>query len=79
MKKIFQLFFVLFLVFAWCTTYAQDKQLSNGPIPQMKGSQNHTIVNTIDNLATIALAYNNAANAVITMPLPAGDSIYSLS
>ena len=72
MRKTFQLLFVLFLVFAWCTTFAQNLQLSNGRIPLLKQDSRHTIINKLDNPATTARGYDDASGQTLTMPLPAG-------
>jgi hypothetical protein len=72
MRKTFRLLFVLFLVFAFCTTFAQDLGTSSGRAPLMKQGGSHRIINQLDNPATEALAYDNASGQTLTMPLPAG-------
>jgi hypothetical protein len=72
MRKSFQLFFTLMVIFAWFNISAQDFQLSSGAVPNMKIESTHTIVNTLDNPASIAYAQNSQGGATLSMPIPAG-------
>ncbi len=79
MRKTFQLLFVLFLVFAWCTTFAQDMQTSNGPIPKMKLDRAHEIVNPSQNRSTLAFGHSSIQLSTLSMPIPAGTPFTLLS
>jgi len=45
----------------------------------MKTISNHQVITTLDNPASIALAYNNSAGQIVTFPLPAGTPITNLA
>jgi len=49
MRKTFQIFFMLFLAFAWINASAQALH-SAGKIPSMRLDRSHTVVNTPDTL-----------------------------
>ncbi|HEY6435473.1 MAG TPA: hypothetical protein VIY47_02705, partial [Ignavibacteriaceae bacterium] len=78
MRKSIQLLFTVLLAFAWLTVFAQDYTQSNGPVPKMRGDQNHTIVNTLDNPASIGYAWNSQGFATLSMPIPAGTPFTTL-
>jgi len=73
MRKTFQILFALFLVFAWCTTFAQGiESKSTGKVPSMKLDRTHTVVNPIDNPAIIAYGHSSIQLSTLSMPMPAG-------
>jgi hypothetical protein len=76
MRKSFQLLFTMLLVFAWCNTFAQESMNSAGKIPAMRIDKTHTIVNLIDNPATIAYGYDGTNT--LSMPMPAGTPFTTL-
>jgi len=77
MRKSFQIFFTLILAFAWINVFAQD-QNSTGAVPYMKVENTHTIINTLDNPASIAYAHNSQGLATLSMPIPAGTPFTTL-
>ena len=79
MKKSFSVLFTLFLIFAWCATFAQSMENSNGAIPNLKLERIHTIVNPSQNPATIAYGYAGIAGNTISMPIPAGTPFTTLA
>lgn len=79
MRKSFQLLLALFLVFAWCTSFAQDTQTSNGPIPKMKLERVHQIVNPSQNRSTLAYGHSSIQLSTLSMPIPAGTPFTLLS
>jgi hypothetical protein len=78
MRKSFQIFFTLILAFAWINAIAQDQQHSTGAVPYMKVEKIHTIINTLDNPATIAYAHNSQGLATLSLPIPAGTPFTTL-
>jgi hypothetical protein len=68
----------LFLVFAWCTAFAQDYSASSGPVPNLKQERIHTIVNPSQNPASIAYGHAGLAGTTISMPIPAGTPFTTL-
>ncbi|HSW56050.1 MAG TPA: T9SS type A sorting domain-containing protein [Ignavibacteriaceae bacterium] len=78
MRKSFQIFFTIVLAFAWMNAIAQEQMHSTGAVPNMKIENIHTIVNTLDNPASIAYAHNSQGNATLSMPIPAGTPFTTL-
>lgn len=50
-----------------------------GPIPNLRYAKQHTIVNPIQNPATIAYGHNSQGGATLSMPIPAGTPWTTLS
>ena len=71
MKTKNKLVLITILLTSFQTMFAQE-QHSTGAIPYMKVEKIHTIVNTLDNPATIAYAHNSQGGATLSMPIPAG-------
>jgi hypothetical protein len=78
MRKTFQIFFTILLAFAWMNAIAQEQMHSTGAVPNMKVEKIHTIVNTLDNPASIAYAHNSQGGATLSMPIPAGTPFTTL-
>jgi hypothetical protein len=57
---------------------AQEQMHSTGAVPNMKVEKIHTIVNTLDNPASIAYAHNSQGGATLSMPIPAGTPFTTL-
>ena len=72
MKKTFQIFFGLFLVFAWCNLNAQELIHSSGSIPHMRLDRIHIQVDPNQNMATVAYGHSSIQNYTLSMPIPAG-------
>jgi hypothetical protein len=79
MRKSFQLFFTLLLAFAWMNAFAQELTQSTGAVPNMKLERIHTVVNTLDNPASIAYGYAGIAATTISFPVPAGTPFTNLT
>jgi Secretion system C-terminal sorting domain len=79
MRKTFQLFFTLLLAFAWMNAFAQELTQSTGAVPNMKLERIHTVVNTLDNPASIAYGYAGIAATTISFPVPAGTPFTNLT
>jgi hypothetical protein len=62
---------ILAVIYSLQINFAQEQQ-STGAIPYMKIETSHTIVNTLDNPATIAYAHNSQGGQTLSMPIPAG-------
>lgn len=78
MRKTFQIFFTILLAFAWLNAIAQEQMHSTGAVPNMKVEKIHTIVNTLDNPASIAYAWNSQGFATLSLPIPAGTPFTTL-
>jgi hypothetical protein len=78
MRKSFQIFFTIVLAFVWMNAIAQEQMHSTGAVPNMKIEKIHTIVNTLDNPASIAYAHNSQGGATLSMPIPAGTPFTTL-
>ena len=79
MRISFRLLFSLLLTFAFMNAFAQNEQQSNGPIPFMKIEKTHTIINTLDNPASIAYGYESQSTSTLSMPIPAGTPFTTLN
>jgi hypothetical protein len=78
MRKSFQIFFTILLAFVWMNAIAQEQMHSTGAVPNMKVEKIHTIVNTLDNPASIAYGWNSQGFATVSLPIPAGTPFTTL-
>ena len=79
MKRAFQLLIMLLLVLGSLKVFAQDRNVSVGPIPNLSIGGNHTIVNAPDILASIAYGHENNSKSTLSMPIPAGTPFTTLN
>jgi len=79
MRRALQLLIILLLAFVSVKVFAQDRNVSVGPIPTLNVGSNHTIVNTPDLLASIAYGHENNSKSTLSMPIPAGTPFTTLS
>ena len=79
MKRVFQLVIILLLVLGSLKVFAQDRNVSVGPIPNLNLGNNHTIVNTPDILASIAYGHEYTSRSTLSMPIPAGTPFNTLN
>jgi len=79
MKMASKLLIILFLVVGSLKVFAQDRNVSTGPVPNLHVGGNHTIINTPDILASIAYGHENISKSTISMPIPAGTPFNTLS
>jgi hypothetical protein len=72
-------FLIIFSIFTLFSGFAQDRNVSVGPIPNINVEINHTRVNTPNNPASIAYDFENISKSTLSMPIPAGTPFTTLN
>jgi hypothetical protein len=72
-------FLIILSIVGLFSGFAQDREVSVGPIPNLKVGNSHTIVKTPDILASIAFGHENISKSTISMPIPAGTPFNTLN
>ena len=70
---------MLMLLLNAFSVFAQNGNASMGPAPIMKSENNHKVVNTIDNPASIAYGWEWMSKSTLSMPIPAGTPFTTLN
>ena len=70
---------IIFSILGLFPGFAQDRNTSIGPIPNLNVGSNHTIVNTLENPASIAYGFENVSHSTISMPIPTGTPFTTLN
>jgi hypothetical protein len=70
---------IIFSILGLFPGFAQDRNISIGSIPNLNIGSNHTIVNNLDNPASIAYGFENVSHSTISMPIPTGTPFTTLN
>ena len=79
MRKTINSFIIILLIIITHASLAQDRELSVGPAPILKGGTVHNIINFLDNPASIAYGHESQSRSTLSMPIPAGTPFNTLS
>ena len=79
MKKTINSFIIILLIIVTHSSLAQDRELSVGPAPILGGGTVHSIINALDNPASIAYGHEYQSRSTLSMPIPAGTPFNTLS
>jgi len=72
MKKMFHLFVAFCMIFAFVSTFAQDQQASNGPVPISLGGDRGPEMGIFSEFATIGYAHSSIQAGTVSLPIPSG-------
>ena len=79
MNNVIKSFLILSISIGLYPINSQDRNVSIGPIPSMGVKTNHTIVNNLDNPASIAYGWEYISKSTLSMPIPAGTPFNTLN